>query len=114
MNHMFIIYIIQVEFKTNNTRYKKINADINPGLLRYNMFWSNFEPNPSSIKCADGYRLIPNNNEKDRIECVYNHYHCYSTSAIDMFNYIYNKEDNVNTINNCVNAGILFMDHQNG
>ena len=106
------------EFNTIDTRYKKINADINPGLLRYNMFWSNFEPNPSivpnsttnisGIKCADGYTLIPDNNEKDRIKRGYNHYHCYSTSAIDMFNYIYNKEEDVNTINTSVNAAILY------
>lgn len=45
-------------------RYQALMKSINPGVRRYNIFWSTFEgsgvgpSNSSSLKCPSGYTLV--------------------------------------------------------
>eukprot|EP01083_Nonionella_stella_P190637 705984_1 len=64
-------------------RYNAELNDINIGVRRYNVYWSSFEPYPSSTNIATlpcntsdpNYMIVPLN-EEDRIHRGYNKYHC--------------------------------------
>lgn len=72
---------------TLTRRYANIERDLQPGVRRYNAFWSGAEPNPPSatpMSCPSGYLAIPAN-ESDRIARGFNLYHCYSEGFLTAF-----------------------------
>jgi hypothetical protein len=78
-------------YATLDARYASINATMQPGLRRYNLWWSSIESavpsmakQPSPLACPNGTILVPSN-ETDRIARGFLRYHCYSTSAFAMY-----------------------------
>lgn len=78
--------IAQGQTQQLTERYKHIAA-MQPGIRRYNMFWSGLEPLPSSAspqQCRSGLTLVPAN-ETDRAARGYNNFHCYNIPSVAAF-----------------------------
>ena len=66
-------------------------AQLQPGIRRYNMYWSSFEVAPSMpslpASCAEGFDLVPSS-EAERVEQGFHRFHCYQSSSLTAFDQI--------------------------
>jgi hypothetical protein len=88
-------------------RYKALGA-MQPGIRRYNMFWSAFESGcPSAhalpLSCPAGYLLTPAN-ESERARLGYHRFHCYLEKQLRGFDTIFELDSSIGA----QNAAILY------
>lgn len=78
----------------------------NASMRRYNFFWNNFEPQPSSnnsnLQCDSNNFIKVPINEQDRINRGYNNYHCYGKSAIEMYDTFMKLDKEINVISGAI------------
>eukprot|EP00658_Telonema_sp_P-2_P058320 TRINITY_DN4678_c0_g1_i1.p1 TRINITY_DN4678_c0_g1~~TRINITY_DN4678_c0_g1_i1.p1 ORF type:complete len:299 (-),score=54.10 TRINITY_DN4678_c0_g1_i1:63-959(-) len=80
---------------TLSERYAVL-ATMHPGIRRYNMYWSAFEPTPSSNDssrvCAPGYELHPLSPGGMH---DFHRFHCYSTAQLRQFDLIFSLDRSI-------------------
>lgn len=85
---LFLMSRTQTETPVLTQRYSVLGG-MRPGIRRYNMFWSSFEPTTSTAnarKCDPGFELHPNRSEDGM---AWNRFHCYRTSQLRAFDLLF-------------------------
>ena len=76
-----------------NARYKALGA-MQPGIRRYNMFWSTFESVQSAaapMQCPAGTELHPSGADRKS----FHRYHCYRTQQLQQFDQIFKLDESI-------------------
>jgi len=79
-------------------RYAALARELQPGLRRYNAFWSAAEgrvpPSITPLECPSGSELVPQN-EAERLRLGYAHFHCYDSNFLAGFDDAFARDASV-------------------
>ena len=79
-------------------RYTALARELQPGLRRYNAFWSAAEgrvpPSSAQLVCPSGSELVPPS-EAERLRLGYAHFHCYDSAFLAGFDDAFARDASV-------------------